>query len=345
MAATLAQIASLANTHMSTVSLVLNGRQHHRVSKATREKIERIAQELNYRANRNAQGLVCGKTRTVALLLNRLTNPFYGAYVSMLETAFESVGLHVSPFETRSDNEREHELMSLYRQGVCDVIISLAHHILDFDGVVLGQPVIARINDYDGRVSAKCALSHVVVDYRPAMRQLMPHLHAAGFKRMGLVMHRNNEPYPARKTESRYAGMVRQLLDQSDIECGPMQQIVAHENDPLQSWFDAATTLLNRDPKIDVLLVHTMDQVVPVIAAAKQLGRTIGKDLGLVTFDDPPISEWLEGGITVVREPSNLVVEGLVELALACMDGTPEQRSQRVEAQLVTRASTRAVHV
>jgi len=60
MAATLAQIATLANTHMSTVSLVLNGRQLHRVSPETRERIEKIAAELDYRPNRHAQGLAHG---------------------------------------------------------------------------------------------------------------------------------------------------------------------------------------------------------------------------------------------------------------------------------------------
>ena len=343
MAATLAQIASLANTHMSTVSLVLNGRQHHRVSKATREKIERIANELNYRVNRHAQGLVRGKTRTVALLLNQLTNPFFGAYVSMLETAFESIGMHVSPFETRADNGREHELTSLYRQGICDLVISLAHHTGLFDDEIVGQPIVVRINDYDGRASQQCPLSHVVVDYLPAMQQLLPHLQTAGFKRLGLLLHGNNAPYPQRKGESRQAKLLRELFVDSSIECGPPQQIAVHESNPLQDWFDAATGLLSRDPKIDVLLVHTMEQIVPVVEAAKRLGRNVGKDLGLVTFDDPPISQWLEGGITVIREPTEQVAAGLVQLATARLDGVLEQQSKRVVAELVRRASTRAM--
>lgn len=342
MAATLAQIASLAKTHPSTVSLVLNGRQLHRVSRETRENIERIAQELNYRANRHAQGLARGKTRTIALLLNQLTNPFFGSLVSMLESAFEPIGLHVSPFETRADNERERELMSLYRQGVCDLIISLAHHTVLFDAEIVGQPVIVRINDFNGLVSDQCPLSHVVVDYRSAMRQLLPHLESTGFKRLGLVLHRNNEPFPPRRNESRYAVLLREMIGGSSIVCGPDQQVVAHEREPLQSWFDAATTLLTREPKVDVLLVHTMDQIVPVIEAAKRLGRTIGKDLGLVTFDDPAVSQWLEGGITVIREPMTQVADGLAALAIACLNGSTQRQSSRVEAELVPRASSRA---
>lgn len=341
MAATLAQIAQLANTHYSTVSLVLNGRQLHRVSAETRERIERIAKDLGYRVNRHAQGLSHGKTRTIGLLLNQLTNPFFGTYVSILETKFESFGYHVSPFETRADIDREHELLSLYREGVCDLVISLSHYKVTLDEEFKGQPIVVRINDYRGNVSKLCPLSHVVVEYGPAIRQMVSHLESAGYKRLGLVLHRGHEPFPPRDGESQYGLLLREVLTQSSIQCGAMQQMVAHEREPMQAWFDAATTLLLRDPAIDVLLVHTMDQIVPVIEAAKRLGRTIGKDLGIVTFDDPAMAEWIEGGITVIREPTLQIADKLVELAMARLDHSPRHLAMAVEAELVTRTSTR----
>lgn len=340
MAATLAQIAALANTHRSTVSLVLNGRQLHRVSEATRQKIERIAKELDYRVNRHAQSLIRGQTRTVALLLNQLTNPFFGQYVSMLETRFEAVGYHVSPFETRADTGRELELMSLYSQGVCDIIVSLAHYRAAFDKEVKDSPVVVRINDYLGLASQRCLLSHVAVNYRPAMTQLVTHLGEAGYRQMGLVLHKNNEPFPPRSSESDYDALLRELLTAGPLTCGPRQQIAVHEREPLQAWYDATRALLTRDPTIDVLLVHTMDQVVPVIEAATRMGRVMGKDLGIATFDGPPIAEWLYGGITVVHEPAQQVADALAELVIARLDGNKECMSRRVEAAMVPRAST-----
>lgn len=341
MAATLAQIAQLANTHFSTVSLVLNGKQLHRVSSETRERIEKIAKDLGYRVNRHAQGLSHGKTRTIGLLLNQLTNPFFGSYVSILESKFESFGYHVSPFETRGENDREHELLSLYRQGVCDLVISLAHYKVNVDDEFKDQPVIVRINDYTGKVSDQCPLSHVAVDYRPAIMQMVSHLEASGFKRLGLVLNRGHEPFPGRLKESDYATLLREVLTRSSIQCDAMQQVVAVEREPLQAWFDAATALLTRDPKIDVLLVHTTDQIIPVVEAAKRMGRTIGRDLGIVAFDDPSMAEWFEGGITVIREPTMLVAEKLIELAKARLDHSPNRLAMRVEAELATRASTR----
>ena len=341
MAATLAQIAALANTHMSTVSLVLNGRQLHRVSLETRERIEKIAAELDYRANRHAQGLAHGKTRTVALLLNQLTNPFFGQYVSMLESRFEKSDYHVSPFEIRSDPEREHQLMSLYNQGVCDVIVSLAHYSSKFDAELLRRPVIVLINDYSGTASQNCPLSHVAVNYRSAVVALMQHLETSGYRRLGLILHENNAPFPERKHESRYAKLLRELVTTSSLTCTEHQQITAREHEPLKDWYDATIALLTRDPQIDVLLVHSMDQVVPVIEAAKKVGRIVGKDLGLATFDDPATAEWLQGGITVIREPTVQIADALAELAMERLNGPTKKRHFSVQAELVTRASTR----
>jgi LacI family transcriptional regulator len=211
-----------------------------------------------------------------------------------------------------------------------------------FDNEIVGEPVVVRINDYDGLVSDLCPLSHVAVDYRPAIGQLIPHLEAAGYKRLGLVLHRTNEPFPQRPKESRCAALLRKVIGQSSLKCGPEQVVTAHEREPLQAWYDAATELLKRDPKIDILFVHTMDQVVPVIEAAKRQGRTIGKDLGLATFDDPAVSQWLEGGITVIREPVTRVASALAELGMAHLNGAAERSTARVEAELVPRASTRA---
>jgi DNA-binding LacI/PurR family transcriptional regulator len=173
------------------------------------------------------------------------------------------------------------------------------------------------------------------------MTQLITHLEQSGFRRLGLVLHRNNEPFPARTTEPHYATLLRGLIERSSITCGPQQQSGAHEREPLQAWFEATRTLLARDPEIDVLLVHTMDQVVPAIEAATRMGRVIGKDLGLATFDGAPIGEWLYGGVTVIHEPARQVADGLADLVLARLNGTARPQSARVEARLVTRATTR----
>ena len=339
MAVTLANIAELAKTHPSTVSLVLNGRQLHRVSPATRERIERIAKELGYRANRHAQGLARGATKTVALLLNDLSNPFFGRYVSLLEKHFEGHGYHVMPLDTQWKNAREVELMSHIRQGLCDLVLSLVHYHRNDDESLAPEPIVVRLDDWEQRPLVS-PLSSVIVRYLPSLIELVGHFERSGRRTLGLLLHENNEPFDERESESRYAVAFRSVLAQSSLRSARRFQTSVHENEPLEAWHRAAMDLLQREPSIDCLIVHTTSYVAPVLEAARRLGRVVGKDLAVATFDDPPFAGWVEGGITVIREPMERVAEALAERSLALLAGERRPPNLAVDAELVIRAST-----
>jgi DNA-binding LacI/PurR family transcriptional regulator len=341
MSVTLAEIARVTETHPSTVSLVLNGRRHDRVSVVTRRRIEAVAAELGYRANRHAQGLARGSTKMIALLLNSLTNPFFGKYVSVIERIIEGRGYQIVPYETKSSDARELELLSLHRQGLCDLVLSLCHYTTDRDDAMTGQPVVVRMDGWDPAATARCPVPHTVVDYRPALQRLLSGLHAAGRKYVGLVMHGVNAPFSDAEAPSPYARSLRLLLKQSGLRAGPQAQVVAHETDSLQVWHDRTLKLLRDQPEVDCLLVHTTEFIAPAIEAARKAGRQIGADLALAAFDDPPFAAWIEGGITVLREPIAPVANALVSQALAVLQGQVPPASTTIEAELVERHSTR----
>lgn len=342
MSVTLAEIARLTETHPSTVSLVLNGRRHDRVSAVTRKKIEMVAAELGYQANRRAQSLARGSTKTIALLLNSLTNPFFGKYVSVIERILEGRGYQIVPFETRSSDARELELLSLHRQGLCDLVLSLCHYTTEHDDAITGQPIVVRMDGWDPAAAARCPVPYTVVDYRPSMQRLFSGLRTSGRKYLGLVMHDVNALFSNASSPSPYARSLRLMLEQSGLRAGPEAQVVAHETDSLQVWHDQTLKLLQDQPEVDCVLVHTTEYIAPAIEAARKAGRKIGTDLALAAFDDPPFAAWIEGGITVLREPVESVANALVSQALAVLQGQVPPAPTTIEAELVERHSTRA---
>ena len=75
MACTIRDIAKAANVSVSTVSLVLRGKEC-RVAEDTRRRILAVAEELHYVPNQIAVSLVTKKTRTIGLIYSDLLNPF-----------------------------------------------------------------------------------------------------------------------------------------------------------------------------------------------------------------------------------------------------------------------------
>src|SRR5579859_4824320 len=74
-ALTMYEIARLAGVSQSTVSRVLNGNKS--VAPDIQANILKIVEELNYRPNMAARGLVSGKTLSVGILTRYMGSPFF----------------------------------------------------------------------------------------------------------------------------------------------------------------------------------------------------------------------------------------------------------------------------
>ena len=83
------EIARRAGVSRSTVSYVLSGKRT--VSEATRQRIQAVIDELDYRPNASARALKEGRTRTLGLVIppasQRLTDMQLGFVASVVEAA------------------------------------------------------------------------------------------------------------------------------------------------------------------------------------------------------------------------------------------------------------------
>src|ERR1044071_828449 len=71
---TLAHIAAAAGVTSMTVSRVMNGNGY--VNAVTRERVRKVAREMNYRRNGLARALKRQRTETIGLVLGDIANPF-----------------------------------------------------------------------------------------------------------------------------------------------------------------------------------------------------------------------------------------------------------------------------
>ena len=74
---TIKDIANRAGVSVTTVSLVLNGKEN-RIAKETKKRVISIANELDYRPNQLAVGLITRRTNTIGLILPDISNSFFG---------------------------------------------------------------------------------------------------------------------------------------------------------------------------------------------------------------------------------------------------------------------------
>ena len=81
---TIKQIAEIAGVSFSTVAKALN--DDKLVNKETKKKIIKLANELDYYPNLLATGLRKKSTKTIGVILNDLTNPYYYETIQEIES-------------------------------------------------------------------------------------------------------------------------------------------------------------------------------------------------------------------------------------------------------------------
>ena len=98
---TIRDIAEKAGVSPALVSFVMNnrveanGKKRYRVSEASRERILRVAAEMNYQPNAAARMLRKGRSRVIGAILSDMANLFYGIIARQLENVAAEYGYTV----------------------------------------------------------------------------------------------------------------------------------------------------------------------------------------------------------------------------------------------------------
>jgi len=336
---TLKKIAEIAQTSQATVSMVLNGKQYHRVSSETRERIQSIAQMLNYQPNLRAQALARGKTGNIAVIVNELQNPFYSQYLAVLKEMLEPAGYTPFPFETHMCYEAEAKILSRLEQGYFDGSICLELNHVNYDILKKGQRLPLACRGWEGAVAASPGT--IMVNYQDAIRELFVHLAGRGCRKMAVtITSRDNQDSSEINRMRLRRGMYTELCEHLPLKITPWIPVPFDVHDTLDLVYEKTLKALQDDPEIDSILVHSGRDVVAVYKAVAAVGRRVGKDVAVATFDRLSFNSYLDPEVTYIEEPVHEIAQALVdELMIKLKNKIPVRRSVFM-AKLVLRAST-----
>lgn len=169
---TLADVAKAAGVATSTVSRAFSrpGRVNHR----TREHVLAVAEELGYAPNPSAQALGTGRTRTIALLVPDITNPYFAGVIKGAERAAATAGLTLVLGDTTENPTAEAGLVRRLGRAVDGFVISASRLTDDELLAAAEHSPIALIN------RAITGLGCVVADFDSGTRQIVDHLASYG---------------------------------------------------------------------------------------------------------------------------------------------------------------------
>ena len=116
-------IAQIAQVSVATVSYVLNNKEGQKISEATKEKILKIAESINYKPNKIAKSLKTNKTKLLGLIVADISNEFYSTLARKLENKALKKGYTLIIGSSDENAEKFQMLIELFSQQQVDGLI------------------------------------------------------------------------------------------------------------------------------------------------------------------------------------------------------------------------------
>lgn len=329
---TIKDIAARAGISYATVSRALNGK--YGVSPATREKVMALAQEMGYRPNAIAQGLVNQATMTVGLIIPDITSPFYPRLALGIEDKLLKSGYNVFLCNTSWNTDRERDyLNNLIQKQVDGIIISaVAHHAQDIEPLIpAGMPMV-----YVSSFPESTQRSFVLIDNVKGADMAVSHLLSRNRRKIAFI----GSAQDYHSLEDRLAGY-RKALTRAGIK--PTEDLVVLDKFQEQSGYTMIRELLERGLLPDGVFAENDLLAMGVVRGAQDSGFRVPEDIAVIGFDDIPIASHPDIQLSTIHQPKYRIGAYAAEILLHQLSQSPPDRGverMTVQPELIVRRST-----
>ncbi|MEM7501291.1 MAG: LacI family DNA-binding transcriptional regulator [Pseudomonadota bacterium] len=328
-------IAERAGVSQATVSRAL--RNSPLVRPETRERIHRVARELNYFVNRNAAGLRTQQSNTIALLLFDETggeraeiNPFFLSMLSGVTRSASELGYDVLiSLQQLTDDWHLRYEVSNRADGI--IVLGYGDYVSYREKLQALAEANARFVIWGPMVDGQPGAS-LCCDNIEGGRIATAHLTALGRQRIAFLG-RISERSP--EHQLRHQGYLV-AHDAAGLSVEPKLRIACDSHPSF--GYRATQQLLASGHSFDAIFAVTDAIAVGAIQALQQSRIKIPEDVAVVGFDDLPMASHVTPQLTTIRHAVQLAGELLVNNIVRLIEGGTVE-SEVLPTTLIVRQS------
>ncbi len=264
----------------TTVSRALNG--YPEVSEKTRERVQKVAQELNYSPNARAKGLATGHAHVIGHVIpvstqHEMVNPVFGDFIAGAGSAYSAAGyeMMISLVDDQSQEKMYRDICA--RRNVDGIIVH---------GPTMDDPRIALLTELKMPFVVHGRASNIDIPYSwldtnnsRAFRRATEFLLDLGHKRIALMNGLEFMDYAFRRREAYHGALTARGL--------PLDPALMCSKEMTESnGFLSALEMLKLEAPPTAFLTSSMITALGVRRAIESVGLVIGRDVSIITHDD-----------------------------------------------------------
>jgi len=327
---TLADVARHAGVSLATASRAING-STRTVNAELQERVLASATALRYSANSQAQAVARGSSKTVALVLGDIADPYFSSIAAGVMAAAKSFGLVATMATVDSDDELT-TLAALRGQHPKVILLAGSRHV---DPAVEEQ-VERELDAFTGRGGRVAVIGGPSARYRSldvhnrdSAGQLAESLIDLGYRDFLVLA----GPAELVTSTERSRGFL-EGAEGRGIEISPHRLV----NGALSrdGGYETMSSVLATGARPECVFAVTDVMAVGAMAAIRDSGLVPGRDIAMAGYDDIRTLQDVTPSLTTVALP--LLEMGASALALALADD--DQQSISFAGRVVIRHST-----
>lgn len=329
MKVTLKDVANMAGVSIKSVSRVVNNQGE--IGEETKIRILDAINQLGYRPNQLARGLITGRTQAIGVIIPDITDPFFPEIILGAETAASERGYNVFLCNANREPALELKYVDLLSQRQVDGLI-IAGSRLDKDGLmraVKGQCTVILTPN-----SIPEATTFTIDEYHGGL-QIGEHLLSLGHRQIGYIeggWSKSNNP------QSRQFGLIKSFQD-ADISHGV--KTISIDMVTVDNARQAAKDLLEENRTITALVGYNDVVALGILQACRDLNLQVPKDISVIGFDDIPEAARHSPSLTSFHIDRLKLGSDMMQVLMSEIEKeTGDHARIMVSGQLITRQSS-----
>ncbi len=294
-------VARLAKVSQSTVSRVFSPGKS--VSENTRKRVMKVADELNYKPNALARGLITNKSKLIGIAMKNKQNPFYHEVLSLFTQKLKTFGYSVLFVYTENEEIQQEEINQFIEYNVESIIITDA---------VLSSELVKKLkssnipvilfNRYDETLNCNSVSS----DNYFAAKSIAKYYLDKGYTNNLYV----SGPSNTSTNRDRLYGFKEYFKEKG-------QDIDIIEGDfSFETAYQKALSYFKKGKKPEGVFGANDITALGVLEAAKKMNFDIPKDMEIIGFDDIKMAAWPNNQLTTWTQPLDQMINETINILI-----------------------------
>lgn len=338
---TIKDVAKLCGVGVSTVSRAINN--HPDINEETKNKIMEVIKENNYIPNNSARNLKRSNSKTIAVLIKGISNPFFSKMIKVIEEITQEKKYS---FILHRVEEREDEVdvaLELVKEKKLRGIIFLGGYF-SHSSEKLAQLEIPFVLCTVG-LNAKWredVCSYVAVDDFKESYKIVDYLCKIGHKKIAIITTSLDEQCIGL---IRYNGYLQALRD-NNIQ--PNQNLVRSMKDDIETFtmdngYAVMKELLESGEEFTAVFAISDSIAIGACKAILDSGKSVPDDYSVAGFDGLDIASYYNPTITTIRQPVEAIAKDAVTVLFDVIKKKAGHQMRVFPGELVIGQSTKSI--